>query len=234
MDAFKQIAIIGVICPLLILNACAQSPPTPSVPAQSASVSSPTATSSPTAQPSASPLASVRSLAAPADSADLIGEMQFRSSIGVTLERFIAGWNDVASEQLAIELSSITINANGSFIHNLGSQHGLLGYVTGAGDLTAIAVVDGTNLLSDRLDRALSAVTGEHARFSLITGSTPGLETTARGILIEEIGSAIRLTTGDEFFYDTDTTYSTISDGIVYYLVGAADDTMWLMAVGGK
>lgn len=152
--------------------------------------------------------------------------------MGVTLAQFITRWNGVAGDSMQLDVASISIDANGSFLHQLGGQLAVLGYVTKAGELTSAAVVDGTNLLSDRMERGLSALNGSLARLGLVVGTEPGLSFANRAKLIQEIEGAIRLTAGDEFLYDTSTTHAAITDGVVYYLVGATDDTLMLIAAG--
>lgn len=217
----------------LALAACASAPIGSSLSAAPSGLEpSPTPTASATLVPPASTSPSIRALTAPADSTDLLGEMRNRPTMGVTLAQFITRWNEVAGDSMQLNEASISIDANGSFLHDLGGNLAVLGYVTKAGELTSAAVLDGTNLLSDRMERALSALNGSLARLSLITATEPGLSFADRAKLIQEIEGAIRLTAGDEFLYDTSTTHAALTDGVVYYLVGATDDTLMLIAAG--
>lgn len=158
--------------------------------------------------------------------------MTFRASLGVTVDEFVERWNSAPfASSLIIDPEHFTVDA-GSFQYEFdGTTIALLGYVNVDGDITSAAVVDGTNLLDDRIARATAGLNGLAARRNLVSATEPGLLAFEVDRISHALEEAVELEGDQVFRYASTTSAAERAETVGYYLV--ADDTglLWLIAV---
>lgn len=225
---------------ILGLGACAGPVNTPT-PLATAPVISASPSREPTTEPtprqpsSPTPEPSLTAFFAPATSDELISEMTFRGSLGVTLYEFAERWNGgiITDDTLVIDPERFVVDA-GSFNYEFADTPlALLGYVDSDDVISSVALIDATNLLDDRLARATSGLGGVAARSNLVIATEPGLSRSERAEVIENLGQAIELEGDQTFRYASTTSAAERAETVGYYLVADDSGLLWLIAVAG-